>query len=172
MKEICKGWILVLPEDKYDSIPELVLNPMGVATHIGITPEGTFDPKRRVTHNLSFPGFYSEESINSRIQKENLEPIMFGHALLQIIHYIVNLRSQFPKKIIWVRKEDFKSAFCRTHLNGQSTVKSAVRIKIDGIWYLLISLRMPFGGSPCPNHFCLISDIICDTINDLLNCEE
>ena len=92
--------------------------------------------------------------------------------MLRIIHYIVNLRTLHSNKIIWVRKEDFKSAFCRTHLNGQSTVKSAVRIKIDGIWYLLISLRMPFGGSPCPNHFCLISDIICDTINDLLSCEE
>ena len=58
------------------------------------------------------------------------------------------------------------------HINAKTALKSAVRIKIDGVWYLLISLRMPFGGSPCPNHFCLISDIICDTINDLLSCEE
>ena len=172
VKEIKKGWVLILPEDKYDSIPGLVLNPMGVATHLGVTADGTFKSKRRVTHDLSFPGFYSEESVNSRIEKHSLEPIMFGHTLLRIIHYIVNLRTRHPHAIIWIRKEDFKSAFRRTHLNGISAVRSAFRIKIHGLWYLLISLRMPFGGSPCPNHFCLISDIICDTINDLLNCTE
>ena len=49
-----------------------------------------------------------------------------------------------------IRKEDFKSAFRRMHLNGKTTVKSAIRIKRDGVWYLLISLLMPFGDSPCP----------------------
>lgn len=58
LKEIHKGWILVLPEDKYDSVPGLVLNSMGVTSQIGITPEGTFDAKKRVTHDLSFPAFY------------------------------------------------------------------------------------------------------------------
>ena len=37
------------------------------------------------------------------------------------------------------------------------------------IKYLILSLRMPFGGSPCPSEFSLLTDIVTDTINDLLN---
>ena len=29
-------------------------------------------------------------------------------------------------------------------------------------------MRLPFGGAACPSEFCLVSDIITDTINDLL----
>ena len=43
---------------------------------------------------------------------------------------------------------------------------------MNGKFYILVSLRLPFGGSPCPLDFCLISDIITDTINDLLACPE
>ena len=171
-KEIKKGWILPLPEDKYLDIPELILSPMGVADHLGITASGEFAPKKRVTHDLSFPGVSSKESVNSRIDDDELEPIMFGFALLRIIHYIVSLRSQFPKKKILIRKDDWKSAYRRTHLNAKSCLSSAVRVKIREIWLILISLRLPFGGSPCPNFFCLITDIITDTINDLLQCKD
>ena len=171
LKEIEKGWILPLPDKKYMDIPGLILNPMGVASHVGVTTSGEFAPKLRVTHDLSFPGLFSGESVNSRIVDDNLEPIMFGHCLLRLIHYIVNLRSRFPSKKIWIRKEDFKSAYRRTNLNGKACFQSAVRVKIKGNWFILISLRLPFGGSPCPNHFCLVSDMITDAINDLLNCK-
>ena len=88
-KEIKKGWILPLPEDKYLDIPELILSPMGVADHLGITASGEFAPKKRVTHDLSFPGVSSKESVNSRIDDDELEPIMFGFALLRIIQLLV-----------------------------------------------------------------------------------
>ena len=57
-KEIMQGWSLILPEDKYRDIPNLILNPMGVATHLGVTSTGDFVPKNRVTHDLSFPDKY------------------------------------------------------------------------------------------------------------------
>ena len=57
------------------------------------------------------------------------------------------------------------------HLRANSARKSAVRVKIKGKWYILITLRLPFGGSSCPPDFCLMSDIICDVTNDLLLCE-
>ena len=41
-------------------------------------------------------------------------------------------------------------------------------MKIKDADLLLVSLRLPFGGSPCPPDFCLFSDVITDTINDLL----
>jgi hypothetical protein len=60
---------------------------MGAAEQAGISSAlGKF-----ITHDLLIPGAVSNESINSRDQKEELEPCMFGHALLIVIHYIVHL---------------------------------------------------------------------------------
>ena len=117
-KEVEQRRMIALPADCYDEIPGLVLNPMGVATHVGITDTGEFLPKQRLTHDLSFPGAYSSQSINSRIYTSKLEPCMFSHIFLRIIHYIVALRHTYPRTRIWIRKEDFKSAFRRIHLNA------------------------------------------------------
>ena len=93
---------------------------------------------------------------------------MFGHALLRIIHRIVHLRKLHPSKIIWIRKEDLKSAYRRMHVNGKTALQAAVQMKINGIDFILIPLRLPFGGSICPSEFCLLSDMMTDAINDLL----
>ena len=141
-KEIKKGWNLLLPGDCHKEIPELVLNPMGVATHLGITEKGNFEPKDRVTHDLSFPGCISGDSVNSRVKTKNLEPCMFSFVFLRLVHYIVALRRKYPKTRIWIRKEDIKSAFRRLHLNAHTAFQSAVRVNIDENWYIIISLRM------------------------------
>jgi hypothetical protein len=145
---------------------------MGVADQLGISATGEFVSKLRVTHDLSFSQAVSGESLNSRVQKEELEPCMFGHTLLRLVHHIVHLRSEYPGKKIWLRKEDFKSAYRHMHLNAKTAFQTSVRVKLKGKYYILVSLRLPFGGSPCPSDFCLISDVITDTINDLLACKE
>ena len=66
---------------------------------------------------------------------------MFSFVFLRLVHYIIALRKEYPK----------------------------TRINIDGYWYIIISLRMPFGGAPCPSEFALAADLIADTINDLLD---
>ena len=78
------------------------------------------------------------------------------------------LRKKHPQTRIWIRKEDIKSAFRRLHLNATTAFRSAVRVNLDGCWYIIISLRMPFGEAPCPSEFALAADLIADTINDLL----
>ena len=145
---------------------------MGVADQLGIDSNGEFVSKLRITHDLSFPGAVSGESINSRIREGELEPCMFGHTLLRVIHRIVNLRKQYPNTIIWIRKEDFKSVYCRIHVNAKTAIKAAVKIIIDSDSYVLLSLRLPFGDASCPSDFGVFSDIITDTINDLMACEE
>ena len=170
-KEIQRGWILPLPVEAAMEIPNMEMAPLGVATHLGINADGEFIPKMRVTHDLSFPGEYTESSINSRVVEEDLEPCMFGYMLLRLIHYIVSLRRRYPDKKIWLRKEDFKSAFRRVHLHSSTALKSVVRMIIDDIDMILVSLRLPFGGAPCPSGFCLVSDVLTDVINDLLNDE-
>ena len=167
-KEIVKGWNMILPGDYYDDVPELVLNPMGVATHLGVTETGNFAEKNRVTHDLSFPGKISKKSVNSRVKFDQLEPCMFSFVFSRIVHYIVALRRKYPTTKIWIRKEDIKSAFRRLHLNAATAFRSAVRVNLEGTWYIIISLRMPFGGAPCPSEFALAADLIADTINDLL----
>ena len=169
-KEIEKGWNLILPEDEAMTIPGLEIAPMGVADQLGISATGDFVSKLRVTHDLSFPQEASKASLNSRVNEEELEPCMFGHTLLRLVHHIVHLRLKYPKQKIWLRKEDFKSAYRRMHLNERTALQTSVRVKLNGKFYILVSLRLPFGGSPCPSDFCLISDIITDTINDLLAC--
>ena len=126
-KEIKKGWNLLLLEEHAMQIPDLEISPMGVAEQLGVSETGEFVEKLRITHDLSFPGIISNESVNSRVRKEELEPIMFGHALLRIIHHIVHLRKRFPDKVIWLRKEDLKSAYRRMHLREQ-TAKRSVKL--------------------------------------------
>ena len=169
-KEVEKGWILILPDEEASNIPGLEIAPMGVADQLGISATGQFVSKLRVTHDLSFPQAVSGESLNSRVEKDQLEPCMFGHTLLRLVHHIVTLRSKYPAKKIWLRKEDFKSAYRRMHLNATTALQASVRVKMNGKFYILVSLRLPFGGSPCPSDFCLVSDVITDTINDLLAC--
>lgn len=38
-------------------------------------------------------------------------------------------------------------------------------------WYIILSLRITFGGTSGPADFCFFSDIVCDTINDILACK-
>ena len=54
---------------------------MGVVEHLGINALGGYVPKQILTHDLSLPGICSKESINLKVKKEKLEPIMFGYYL-------------------------------------------------------------------------------------------
>ena len=170
-KEIEKGWELILPLNTAEYIPCLVMSPMGVAEQLGVSESDTFVSKKRLTHDLSFSQEISKEGINSRVIETDLEPCMFGHAFLRIIHKIVHLRTLFPNKKIWIRKEDVKSAYRRIHMNADTAIQAGIKLSIDGRDYLLISLRLPFRGSPCPSEFCLLSDMITDAVNDLMKCK-
>ncbi len=97
---------------------------------------------------------------------------MFSHILLRIIHHFIALRAKYPKKRIWIGKEDFKSAFKRLHLNAITAARSAVRVKLNQKYFILLSLRQPFGGAPCPSEFAVVADIITGMINDLLEDED
>ena len=111
---------------------------MGVAELLGVSETGEFIEKLRITHDLSFPAAISNQSVNSRVNEDELEPCMFGKALQRSIHHIVILRQRHPDKRIWLRKEDFKSAYRRMHLRARTAKRTGVKIVIDGITYILI----------------------------------
>ena len=90
-KEVQKGWGLILTEDSALSVPNFELALMVVIEHPGINFLGEYVPKKRIIHDLSFQGFKSNESINSRVGKSELEPIMSGHCLSKLIHLIISM---------------------------------------------------------------------------------
>lgn len=67
LEKIKKGWELLLPLDEATEIPDLVISMIGVVEQLGVSESGTFVPKKRLIHDLSFPGAVSDESINSRV---------------------------------------------------------------------------------------------------------
>ena len=69
-------------------------------------------------------------------------------------------------------KDDFKSAYCRLHLNGWTALKTIVKTVWQGVTFFLISLCLTFGDKPNPSEWCCIAELICDLSNDILNCPD
>ena len=109
----------------------------------------------------------SNTSVNGRVIKEKLPPIMYRHALLRLIHYIVACRERFPNKRIFLSKFDLKSAYRRCHMNYDTAIQSITQDPTLDI--AMMTLRLTFGGSPNPNNFGLVSESICDLANHLLS---
>lgn len=70
-KEIKQGWGLILLLSASKEIPGLELSPMGVIERLGIAETGEYIPKKRITHDLSWPGKVTGESVNSRMDKQH-----------------------------------------------------------------------------------------------------
>ena len=65
-----------------------------------------------------------------------------------------------------------KSAYRRLYINARMALQLGVQLTMDDKKYILLSLQLPFGGSPCPSEFYLVSETITDVMNDLLACED
>ena len=53
-------------------------------------------------------------------------------------------------------------------MDSITAMRSFVRVNLNNNMYILVSLRMPFGGATCPTEFTVVADLMADTINDLL----
>ena len=173
-KEVERGWnIPLLPSHLLDLIDAgAEIAPMGLTTQGTINEKGEIAMKDRVIHNQSMKGAISGKSINDRIIEDELAPLRYGHMLSRLIHQIVAMRTLYPNKRILLRKDDFKSAYRRQHLNGWSALKTIVQIVREGITFFLLSLRLTFGGCANPSEWTSIAEPICDLATDILNCDE
>ena len=118
----------------------MVIPPLGVGKHLEISSDGKYIPKKRITHYLSWPGKFFQQTIYSRMNPDLLEPVMIGHCLLWIMHYILKLQKRYPS-LIWVRKEDSKSALRCYHLvSGLSNDEWDLISSYFIICYLLVYL--------------------------------
>ena len=162
-EDITRGFVLPLPLDIITSIPNASLAPLGCVKQDTITEQGLVTQKFRMTHDQSFPGL-SGLSVNLRVIKSHLPPILYSFALLRSIHYIVNLRLHHPNMKIFICKVDLDAAYRRCSLS--STTATECLTIYDGL--LLMALRMTFGGAPCPSLWGVISETMADLGNSLL----
>jgi hypothetical protein len=162
--EVQHGWQLPLPPDAALLIPGAIIAPMGLVKQATITEQGEIVEKFRVTHDQSFnPVKRTQRSVNNRVQHDLLTPCMFGRALLRHVHQIVALRHRYPNESILQSKVDVKSAYRRLH----NAIATAVAAMVLVGAYLLVALRLTFGGSPNPSRWSDLSEIACDLANDL-----
>ena len=107
-------------------------------------------------------------SVNSWSEKEKLHPLFFGGCLSRIIHYIISLRWHLPMVSILGGKSDFKAAYQRVSLHGDTASKCSTAFK----QFALPSLQLTFSGTPCPNEFRLFSEMCTDLEIYILHCKE
>jgi len=130
-------------------------------------PEASRKVKLRLTHNQSFEASHGT-SVNGRVIKEKLAPLLYGGCLSRLIHYIVDLCLCHPSTPILGGKSDFKAAYRRVSLHGDVSARCAIMFEN----YTVTSTHFTFGGSLCPSHFCPFSEICADLANDLLHRKE
>ena len=116
-----------------------------------------------MTHDQSFPR-PSSKSVNLRVQHEKLPPIRYSFVLLRVIHYILDLRRRYPTTKIYLCKFDIDSAYCWCTLSS-STAYESLTMFDD---FLIMALRMTFGGLPNPALWSVISETTTDIGNTLL----
>ena len=168
-EEISRGWAIALPLRSWKYLKSAVFSPINAIEQETLTPSGDLVPKKRLVHNLSKCGAISNESVNSLTRRDELESVIYGQMHRRYIHHIVGCRLRHPSVPILQAKGDWSSAYKRKHAAWDAVRKSITSISLDDIPYLILSLRLTFGGAFCVPEWCQISEAATDT---LLNCKD
>eukprot|EP00978_Attheya_sp_CCMP212_P025270 scaffold80933_cov58-Attheya_sp.AAC.1 len=164
--EVTNGWQIILPKVAIFLLKGAVLGPLGIVTQETISESGAIIPKWRMTHDQSFNVVPDTVwSVNDHVVWESLTPCRYGTVLSRYIHVIVVLRQHYLSEIILQTKVDWKSAYHRMHYAATLAVQQSITV-IAG--YLLLALRMTFGGAPNPSQWSDVSEMACDFLaNDI-----
>ncbi len=162
-EETKRGFALPLPIDIINEITNGSIAPLGLQTQETINELGNVVEKLRMTHDQTFPG-PSGQSVNKRVIHGKLPPNVYGFTIKRILNYIATLRLHHPNSKIFLSKFDFDAAYRRCHLSA-ATAYESMTIQDD---FLILSLRLTFGGTPCPNLWNCLSEPITDIANKLI----
>ncbi len=139
--------------------------PLGLISQATIYARGEMVPKHRLTLDQSFE-FQIGASINSQVRFDKLTPCQYGTALKRFVHCIVALRCRHPTTKTLLTKLDFKAAYrrltpgpCYSHPVGCHTWRAGIPGTLADIW-----------GAPCPSQWSDMSELTCDTCNQLSHC--
>ena len=161
-KEVSYGWQVPILPSVIKTIKGACITPLGVSAQWTIDAFCNRIQKHRVIHDCSFPG-PSGKSTNNRIHEDMLEDCLFGHALKRYLHGIHQMRFRYKKKRILQSKTDMDSAYRRLHAALKAAATCITIIK--DLAYLL--LRLPFGSSPAPSEFSVVSDVLVDITTEI-----
>jgi hypothetical protein len=170
LDDVKHGFALPLPLEKIQRVRGALLAPLNIASQDTIDEHGNIVPKKRLTHDQSYPFNGSGTSVNSRTDKSKLTPCIFGWVIRRLAHWIVCARRKYPNRIIYATKIDFKSAYRRCHLHGTTAAQSCAQLPT--IELALLMLRLTFGGAPCPYEWSVISELICDLATAIIGDDE
>ena len=92
----------------------------------------------------------------------------YGHMHKLLLQSIVNMQANYSTTRILIRKDDFTSAYRQQNFSTQAAIQSASQINWKGTLYVLISLRLTFGGENVPDKWSTIAEKIADLVNSLL----
>jgi hypothetical protein len=168
-KDIKYGYSLPIPLDSVTKIKGLEMAPMNIMAQNTIDEHGRVIPKDRLTHDQSWKWEKSGTSVNSRVKKELLQETRYGFCIRRLVNWAVAARRQYPNQKILATKIDYKSAYRRGILHFATALKTATQLPDEAA--ALITLRLTFGGAPCPFEWGVISETICDLANELLKCD-
>jgi hypothetical protein len=168
-KDVKYGYSVPIPLESVTRIPGLEMAPMNIMAQNTIDEFGRVISKDRLTHDQSWK-WGSGTSVNSRVQKEFLQDCRYGFCIRRIVNWAVAARRAYPGQRILASKIDYKSAYRRGILHFATALKTATQLPDDGI--AIITLRLTFGGAPCPFEWGVISETICDLANELLKSED
>ena len=158
-KDVTHGYGLPLPLHHIRTLPGVVLAPMNIALQNTIDEHGRIIDKERLTHDQSYE-WGSRRSVNNRVNLSDFLPCMFGKALLRMVNWAIAARLKYPKQKIYATKIDFKSAFRRCHLNAKTALQTCTHLPSENL--SIVSLRLSFGGRPCPQEWGVLAEPICD----------
>jgi hypothetical protein len=162
-EDVERGFTLPLPVSVLYNLPKASLAPLGCVQQSSIDASGKRIVKYRMTHDQSFPGL-SNQSVNKRVKFSELPPIMYSFVLLRTVHYIIGVRQRHLTVRIFLCKFDIDSAYRRCTLAETTAMES---LAIFGA-FLLVALRLTFGGAPGPSIWGILSETITDIGNSLL----
>jgi hypothetical protein len=109
-KEVKQGWMVPIPTSYIIHLDNVEIAPVGIAHQWQAHEDGSRTSKFRLTHDQSFEASVGE-SLNKRVEKEQLEELYYGHSLMRLLHYIISVRIHYPTTKILIAKTDFKGAY-------------------------------------------------------------
>jgi hypothetical protein len=108
-KDVKHGYSVPIPLNSVKQILGLEMAPMNIMDQNTINELGQVIPKDRLTLNQSWR-WSSGTSVNSRVQKEQLQECRYGFCIQRLVNWAVAAQKKYPNKRIMATKNDCKSA--------------------------------------------------------------
>ena len=165
-KEVRQAWMIPFNKETITKIIGASVIPIGITHQMTLDAEGNKIKKQRTTHDLSRP-WESGHSVNNMIDKDLMDPCLFGFCLSRILHGIHAMRNKYTHLPIFISKIDLDSAFRRIHVFIQHALLSFTIV--NQFTYFLS--RLPFGASDAPSKHDTPSNITVDLGQALMDDE-